>query len=58
MMEYIKLIAIKVDDLSSSIFFEYNYGMGDIDEANKLKEELETKGYLCLLAKVKSNIKV
>ncbi len=57
-MEYIKLIAIQINDLSSSIFFEDNYGLDDINEANKLKEELENKGYFCLLAKVKSNIQI
>lgn len=28
-MKYKKLIALKVDDFSSSIFFENNYGMND-----------------------------
>lgn len=57
-MEYIKLIALQIDDLSSSIFFEDNYSMSDIEEAELLKKELEEKGYVCLLAKTISNIRV
>lgn len=57
-MEYIKLIALQIDDLSSSIFFEDNYSMSDIEEAELLKKELEAKGYVCLLAKTVSSIKV
>ena len=44
-MEYYKLIAIEIDDFCSSIFFENNYGVNDIDEAKIQKEELERKGY-------------
>lgn len=57
-MEYIKLIALKVDDFCSSIFFEDNYALADIDEAKNDKKELESKGYLCILANTKSNIQV
>lgn len=57
-MEYIKLIALQINDLSSSIFFEDNYAISDIEEAKSLKEELEIKGYVCLLAKTTSNIRV
>ena len=57
-MEYIKLIALQIDDLSSSIFFEDNYKLSDIGEANRQKEELERKGFVCLLAKTTSNIRV
>lgn len=57
-MEYIKLIALQIDDISSSIFFEDNYAMSDIKEAESLKRELESKGYTCLLAKTVSSIKV
>lgn len=57
-MEYIKLIALKIDDLCSTIFFEDNYKLSDIDEANKDKAELESQGYVCLLLKTKSNIKI
>lgn len=57
-MEYIKLIALDINDLSSSIFFEDNYALNDIDEAKVMKNELESKGYLCLLAKTVSSIEV
>lgn len=51
-MEYYKLIALSIGDFSSSIFFEDNYGLGDLDDARLLKGELESKGYTCLLAKM------
>ncbi len=57
-MKYYKLIAIQTDDFCSSIFFEDNYGIDDIDEAKKLKQELEEKGYACLLANMRSNIQI
>ena len=57
-MEYIKLIALSIDDFCSSIFFEDNYAMSDIEEAEALKRELEEKGCVCLLAKTISNIRV
>lgn len=57
-MEYIKLIALDINDFCSSIFFENNYALNDIDEAKVLKNKLESKGYLCLLAKTVSSIKV
>ena len=56
-MEYYKLIALSINDLSSSIFFEDNYGLTDLDEARSLKQELEVKGYTCLLAKMGMGIK-
>lgn len=55
-MEYIKLIALQVDDFHSSIFFEDNYRLTDINEVNKDKEEIESKGYTCLLAKITSSV--
>lgn len=58
MMEYYKLIAIQIDDFCSSIFFEGNYGINDMNNAKKLKQELEEKGYVCLLAKTTSNIQI
>ncbi len=57
-MEYYKLIAIQIGDFHSSIFFEDNYGINDIDEAKIQKEELERKGYTCILANMKSNIQI
>lgn len=57
-MEYIKLIALKVDDFCSSIFFENNYDLADIEKAKNDKKEFEAKGYLCILANTKSNIQI
>ncbi len=57
-MEYIKLIALQIDDFSSSIFFEDNYALKDIEIAKKDKADLEEKGYICVLANTRSNIKI
>ncbi len=57
-MEYYKLIAIQIDNFCSSIFFEDNYGLNDIEEAKTQKEELEGKGYTCILANMRSNIQI
>lgn len=57
-MEYLKLIALKIDDFCSSIFFEDNYALSDIETVKKDKQELETKGYLCILVNTKTNIEV
>lgn len=57
-MEYIKLIALNIDDFCSSIFYEDNYSMADIERAKQDKEDLEEKGYLCILANTKSNVRI
>lgn len=57
-MEYLKLIALHIDDFSSSIFFEDNYALMDIEVAKKDKADLEAKGYICVLANAKSNIEI
>lgn len=57
-MEYLKLIALQIDDFSSSIFFEDNYALKDIDDAKKDKIDLEEKGYICVLVNTKSNIQI
>lgn len=57
-MEYIKLIALQIDDFSSSIFFEDNYALKDIEIAKKDKADLESKGYICVLVNTRSNIKI
>lgn len=57
-MEYIKLLALNIDDFCSSIFFEDNYAVSDIENAKKDKKDLELKGYVCLIVKTTSNIKV
>ena len=55
-MEYYKLIALQIDDYCSSIFFEDNYALNDIEELNKAKKDLEAKGYVCLVAKTIAKI--
>lgn len=57
-MEYYKLVAIQIDDFCSSITFESNYGLSDTDTISQKKAELESKGYVCLVAKTISNITV
>ena len=57
-MEYYKLVAIQIDDFCSSIAFESNYGLSDTDTISQKKAELESKGYVCLVAKTISNITV
>ena len=57
-MQYIKLIALQIDDFCSSIFFEDNYALKDIEEAKRDKADLEAKGYICVLANTKSNIQI
>lgn len=56
-MKYIKLIALKMDDFCSSIFFEDNYSNDDIEAAKADMERLESKGYNCFLFEMTSNIK-
>lgn len=57
-MQYTKLLGIKIDDFCSSIEFEKNYGSKDNEEVNDTKKNLETKGYVCLLAKITNNIQI
>lgn len=57
-MEYIKLIALKVDDLSSSISFENNYGIDDMKTVNDDKSCLENDGYVCVVLKLTSDLKI
>lgn len=57
-MEYLKLIALQIDDFSSFIFFEDNYALNDIEDARKDKTGLELKGYLCVLVNVTSKMEV
>lgn len=57
-MEYYKLVAIQIDNFCSSIAFEGNYGLSDTDKINQKKAELESNGYVCLVAKTVSNITV
>mgnify|MGYP004473561305 FL=1 len=57
-MEYIKLIALKVDDLSSSISFENNYGIDDMEMVNDDKNCLENDGCVCVVLKLASDLKI
>lgn len=57
-MEYIKLIALNIDDFCSSIIFEDNYALADIEKVNKDKQDLEEKGYVCLIVKTTSNVRI
>lgn len=57
-MQYIKLIALQIDDFCSSIFFEDNYNLTDIEDAKKDKLDLESKGYICVLVNIETNIQV
>lgn len=57
-MEYIKLIALNINDFCSSIFFEDNFALADIEKAKSDKKELEENGYVCLLVKTVSNVNV
>jgi len=57
-MEYIKLIALKVDDFSSSIFFENNYRIDDKEILDVDKKCLENDGCTCAILKMTSNIRI
>lgn len=57
-MEYIKLIALKVDDFSSSIFFENNYRIDDKEILDVDKKCLKNDGCICVVLKMTSNIKI
>lgn len=57
-MEYIRLIALKVDDFSSSIFFENNYRIDDKEILDVDKKCLENDGCICVVLKKTSNIKI
>jgi len=57
-MQYYKLIALQIDDFSSSVFFENNFALVDFKEINKYKKELEENGFICLLIKMSSSIQI
>ncbi len=57
-MKYYKLIALSIGDFSSSIFFEDNYEVAELDDARILKSELESKGHTYLLAKMDVGLKL
>ena len=55
-MDYIKLMALKIDDFCSSIYFEDNYANSDLEVVKKDIKHLEEQGCICFLLNVKSNI--
>lgn len=55
-MKYKKLIALKVDDFSSSIFFENNYGMDDVEILDVDKKCCENDGCTCIVLEIESNL--
>lgn len=55
-MKYIKLIALKVNDFSSTIFFENNYGIHDKDILEVDKKCCENDGCTCFVLDMISNI--
>ena len=57
-MKYIKLIALKVDDFSSTIFFENNYRIDDSEILNVDKQCLEIDGCVCIVFRMTSNTKI
>ena len=57
-MKYIKLIAIKLGDFSSTIEFEQNYGIDESYKYSSKKKELESLGLTCILVNVNSDITV
>lgn len=55
-MKYRKLIALKVDDFSSSIFFENNYGVDDDEILDVDKKCCENEGCTCIVLEVESDL--
>ncbi len=55
-MEYYKLLVIKIDDFCSSIFHEEHYGLKDYNKVNEVKKDFEKQGYVCLVAKMGTDI--
>lgn len=56
-MEYCKLLAIDIDDFSSSIVYEKNYPLGSRMVLSEKKNQ-ESKGFTCLLVNVKTPVEV
>lgn len=57
-MEYIKLIALKVNDFSSIIFFENNYRLNDKEILEVDKKCCENDGCVCVVLHMNSNIQL
>lgn len=57
-MKYIKLIALKVNDFSSVIFFENNYRLNDKEILEVDKKCCENDGYVCVVLHMNSNIQL
>jgi hypothetical protein len=57
-MKYIKLIALKVNDFSSVIFFENNYRLNDKEILEVDKKCCENDGCVCVVLHMNSNIQL
>lgn len=57
-MRYIKLIALKVNDFSSVIFFENNYRLSDKEILEVDKKCCENDGCICITLHMNSNIRL
>lgn len=57
-MKYTKLIALNVNDFSSSISFEKNYGLDDTEMLNVDKQCYENDGCTCIVLEMTSDLKV
>lgn len=57
-MEYIKLIALKINDFSSVIFFENNYRLNNKEILEVDKKCCENDGCVCIVLHMNSNIQL
>ena len=57
-MKYTKLIALNINDFSSSISFEKNYGLDDVEMLNVDKQCYENDGCICIVLEMTSDLKV
>lgn len=57
-MKYTKLIALNINDFSSSISFEKNYGLNDAEMLNVDKQYYENDGCICIVLEMTSDLKV
>jgi hypothetical protein len=57
-MKYIKLIALKVNDFSSAVFFENNYRLSDKEILEVDKKCCENDGCVCVVLHINSNIQL
>lgn len=57
-MKYTKLIALKVNDFSSSISFEKNYGLDDAEMLNVDKQCYENDGCIYIVLEMTCDLKL